>query len=428
MLLSGGTFMRRNMDLFGEKHIYRNFIITVSFAFVLILTIIFAIMNYGNERLIHEQALSEARTIFKSIVIMRKWNFSYNGVYVEKKEGVASNPYLKNPDITAVDGRIFTVKKPTPMTRELSVLAEKEGLFKFHITSLRLLNPDNKANMPDAFERRALALFEHGEKEVYQNVTVNNKTYFRYMAPLYIEKPCLQCHPDGYKLGDVRGGISVMFEIQDLLKLQKKNTMIIISFALVSFLITLGIIQFFTNRLSNKSAECRKRIEELAITDDLTGLFNRRYILSRFREEFERSKRLGKDLCCLLIDIDNFKRLNDEFGHLFGDEVLKEVAVTIRSSMRSYDFVGRYGGEEFLIILPDTDFNETIHYAERIRLLVKERLAGSVLNTVKIPVTISLGIASMHERDSSVESIIKRADEGLYKAKQTGKDRISWVS
>jgi diguanylate cyclase (GGDEF)-like protein len=96
--------------------------------------------------------------------------------------------------------------------------------------------------------------------------------------------------------------------------------------------------------------------------------------------------------------------------------------------MRSYDFVGRFGGEEFLIVLPDTGLDEALLYAERMRLVVKNKLTASSANIHRVPVTISLGVASANGQDIGMVSIIKRADDGLYRAKQAGKDQIAWVS
>ena len=173
------------------------------------------------------------------------------------------------------------------MTREISEYSEKEGLFKFHITSLNLLNPANK---PDDFETRALFLFERGTKEFSITEKKNNITYFRYMAPLYVEEECLQCHSNqGYKIGEVRGGISVTFDIENIRSKLETNTIYAIIFGLLSTSFLLGLIFLFTVRLMKKTSEIQQRFEHLAITDGLTGIFNRRHIMTRFNEEFERS-------------------------------------------------------------------------------------------------------------------------------------------
>jgi uncharacterized phosphosugar-binding protein len=120
-------------------------------------------MAVRTSQLIKEENLVQARTLLDSILLARKWNSDYGGVYIEKKKGVQSNPYLKDPDIRTTDGRIFTNRNPALMTREISEYARREGRFVFHITSLKPLNP---GNAPDSFETEALKLFEKGIVEL----------------------------------------------------------------------------------------------------------------------------------------------------------------------------------------------------------------------------------------------------------------------
>lgn len=270
-----------------------------------------------------------------------------------------------------------------------------------------------------------MSLFEKGTKEASHIEKKNGITYFRYMAPLYIEKECLQCHSaQGYKISEVRGGISITFDIENIRSKSKNNTIYAIIFGLLSISFLLGLIFFFTVRLIKKTSEIQQRFEYLAITDGLTGIFNRRHIMTRFNEEFERAKRLKNNLGCIMIDIDRFKSINDEFGHLVGDEALREISVRIKNVIRIYDVLGRYGGEEFLVVLPDTDFDDTRSLAERIRENVKANMFLATDMPLHIHITISLGIERMTDGDNSIDDIIKRADDGLYKAKNSGRDRV----
>ncbi len=407
-----------------EKEIFRTFIISLGITVLVCLAATFFIISITNNRLIEEQARTQGRTHFKTIVMTRKWNARHGGVYVKKAPGVQSNPYLDNPDITAMDGTVYTKKNPALMTREISEYSEKEGLFSFHMTSLKPLNP---VNAPDAFERDALEKFEKGIKEVSKTFEKNSGTYFRYMEPLFVEEECLQCHAQhGYKLGDIRGGISVTFSLQDVKNVQKKNTLIIVLLAIVSTSIILGLTGLFTVRLMRQVSEGRRKIEKMAITDELTGLYNRRHIIMRFEEEFERAKRLSTSVCCIMLDLDNFKQINDTYGHLVGDDVLRETARLLQDSIRTYDVIGRYGGEEFLIILPDTDSEETRIFAERIRSVIKVSKAIKSLLTHGDAVSVSLGTTCIRESDSHIDALLKRADDCLYQAKASGKDRVEY--
>lgn len=399
--------------------------VSISLTIIAVLSGIFFITTIRTRQLIDEENVIRARTLFNSIILARKWNANHDGVYVEKKKGAKPNPYLDKAEIKTIDGKVYIRRNPAQMTREISEYSEKEGLFKFHITSLHLINPANK---PDDFETRALSLFEKGTKETSRTEKKNGITYFRYMSPLYVEKECLQCHSaQGYKIGEVRGGISITFDIENIRSKLETNNIYTIIFGLLSTSFLIGLIFIFTTRLIKKTSEIQQRFEYLAITDGLTGIFNRRHIMIRFNEEFERAQRLNKNLGCIMIDMDRFKSINDEFGHLVGDEGLREVSVRIKNSIRIYDVLGRYGGEEFLIILPDTDFDNTRSLAERIRENVKADIFLAADMPLHIHITVSLGIARMTDGDNSIDDIIKRADKGLYKAKNSGRDRVEWI-
>ncbi len=175
--------------------------------------------------------------------------------------------------------------------------------------------------------------------------------------------------------------------------------------------------------------EVQAQLEFIAITDALTGIYNRGYLMKRGEEEFERVLRRTGDqrtsLGCIMIDLDHFKMVNDTKGHIVGDGVLKGVAERLRKSVRPYDIVGRYGGEEFVVLLPDTAFGQSLAVAQRICELVRNELFE--VDGVCLPVTISLGVAHFSADDRVLSDMIKRADEGLYKAKNDGRDRVAWV-
>jgi diguanylate cyclase (GGDEF)-like protein len=160
-------------------------------------------------------------------------------------------------------------------------------------------------------------------------------------------------------------------------------------------------------------------LEKMAITDTLTGLFNRRHIYSRLNQEVEKAERYGSKFSLIMLDIDNFKSINDSHGHQVGDEVLRVVAEMIRLSIRTVDIAGRYGGEEFMVILPEVALAGTIPVAERIRKAVE---------TARFPnedlrITISGGAA---EYSGSIEQLVKQADSLMYRAKANGRNIIQY--
>jgi diguanylate cyclase (GGDEF)-like protein len=162
-----------------------------------------------------------------------------------------------------------------------------------------------------------------------------------------------------------------------------------------------------------------ERTERSAVSDGLTGLYNHAYFLQALRQEVLRSKRHGLKAALMLLDLDDFKRVNDERGHVEGDRVLMKAAAIVRDSVREIDVAARYGGEEFAVLLPDTSRLGAFVVAERIRRRIEERFARS-----RAPVTLSGGIAVFPDDAAAPADLIVAADAGLYGAKAAGKNRI----
>ncbi len=164
-----------------------------------------------------------------------------------------------------------------------------------------------------------------------------------------------------------------------------------------------------------------KAIEEMAITDELTGVYVRRYVLEKFYESLLRANKFNSELSFLMIDVDDFKKINDTYGHLIGDAVLREVALRIKSTAREIDLVGRYGGEEFCVILLDTDKEGAKKAGERICEVVSNE--PIVAYNESLNVTVSVGVASFPQDGKDPYTIIEMADKALYKAKRSGKNK-----
>jgi two-component system cell cycle response regulator len=176
----------------------------------------------------------------------------------------------------------------------------------------------------------------------------------------------------------------------------------------------------FTERLRDNVQQSM----ELAITDPLTGLYNRRYMESHANLLVTRANEREKPLTMLITDIDHFKAVNDTYGHDVGDEVLREFADRLRSCIRGVDLACRFGGEEFVVVMPDTDLGIGNRVAERIR----RRIAGEhfvvARGTQSLEVTISIGLAALSSAEDMPGAILKRADEALYRAKRSGRNRV----
>jgi diguanylate cyclase (GGDEF)-like protein len=164
-----------------------------------------------------------------------------------------------------------------------------------------------------------------------------------------------------------------------------------------------------------------ERYKMESVTDPLTGLYNRKFMTKKIQEEIERSKKRNTKFSVLFLDIDNFKTINDVYGHIVGDFVLKYLSRIIKAELRKMDYAFRYGGEEIVIVLSDADLSDAQKFAER--------LLGSVRNTVfkykneNLKITISIGVTD-YKDDASIEEIIERADMAMLKAKKEGKDRV----
>src|SRR3984885_3422688 len=163
---------------------------------------------------------------------------------------------------------------------------------------------------------------------------------------------------------------------------------------------------------------------EMAITDALTGLFNRRYMESHLATLIEQASARGKPLATLVIDIDYFKAINDNHGHDAGDDVLRDFALRIKRSIRGIDLACRYGGEEFVIVMPETDMTVAAMVAERLRRRIAAEPFAIAQGSRQIPVTISIGIAGLRGKEDSAAKLLKRADEALYRAKRDGRNRV----
>jgi two-component system cell cycle response regulator len=163
---------------------------------------------------------------------------------------------------------------------------------------------------------------------------------------------------------------------------------------------------------------------EMAITDALTGLFNRRYMESHLATLMEQAGARGKPLAVMMLDIDYFKSINDNYGHDAGDDVLRDFALRIKRSIRGIDLACRCGGEEFVIVMPETDMTVAAMVAERLRRRIASEPFVISQGARSIPVTLSIGIAAVRGRDDTAASLVKRADQALYRAKRDGRNRV----
>ncbi|MFQ5561744.1 MAG: diguanylate cyclase, partial [Nitrospinota bacterium] len=188
-----------------------------------------------------------------------------------------------------------------------------------------------------------------------------------------------------------------------------------------------GVVSVFHDitrekELENVRNEYIEKLKKISITDSLTGVFNRGYMESRVSAEFKRSQRLDRDFCCMILDIDKFKNINDTYGHDIGDDMIVYMANVLTEQVRESDVVTRFGGDEFVVILPDTSPTSAMIVGERIRQAACSQEFSH--NDEKYVITVSIGIAGYNKKDETPDTLLKRADLGLYAAKEAGRNSV----
>ncbi len=180
------------------------------------------------------------------------------------------------------------------------------------------------------------------------------------------------------------------------------------------------IFKFLTG--GNIENAYHEEIYRLTTIDGLTQIYNKRYFLETIEREIARSQRYRRSLSLVMFDIDHFKKINDNYGHLAGDYVLKHLASTVKTKIRREDLFARYGGEEFAIVLPEIDGPNSKAFAEKVRQLVEKQ--DFRFENTRIQVTISMGVGSIDDEHPDASTLVKQADEFLYEAKSAGRNRV----
>ena len=334
-----------------------------------------------------------------------------------------SDQHQENPDLNATDGRVLTLINPDLMLREISELLGKGETPAFHLTSLNPLNPHNA---PDPFESQALRAFEAGQKEFFVLEDKTPGARLRYMAPLFVEQSCLSCHArQGYKAGQVRGGLSVSFGIDSANQALRLYNLTLGGLGLATMGLLLLALWLCFRQMQARLATSQALLERLSTIDPLTNVANRTALMTRLAESMARQRRQVPPpglLGCLMLDVDQFKAVNDRFGLKQGDVVLRELAALIVGTLRKYDTFGRYGGKEFLLVLDGVDGERLSVVAERLRSLIAARLATRA--RLPQPVTISLGGTLVSVEEKGLDGILRRADSALAQAKIQGGNRV----
>lgn len=373
--------------------------------------------NYTSAKIEQDKiAFQTAKSFFDLIVMTREWNAWHGGVYVPVTPETQPNQYLETPmrDIKVNEQLTLTQVNPAYMTRQISEITEERKI-SFHLTSLNPIRPQNK---PGPKEKKALKAFEKGEDERGEYIEQNGNIVFFYMAPLKTKAECLKCHQEqGYKKGDIRGGLSVTIPFASSIPL----TALLLGHIGIGLL---GLTGIFAG--GRKLGNAYDTIRKQAISDELTGVPNRRSFSERIAVELNRSRRDQEPLSLIIIDIDYFKSYNDHYGHEQGDQCLAKVAREVWSTLkRPGDFCARYGGEEFVVLLPAASSTGAMHFAEEIRKNIEKLEIPHQTSECAGVVTVSIGVAVLEDYESpSRDTLLYKADTALYQAKQQGRNRV----
>ncbi|KAA0873611.1 diguanylate cyclase [Nitrincola tapanii] len=410
--------------------------------------LVIGLVYFANTKTLQEASYEMARqrgeVVFHLVQTMRYWNTRHGGVYAAETPETPSNPYLQveEKDFITPSGRAMTMLNPAYMTRQLAELL-RGGKLEIHLTSDRLMNPKNR---PDAWEEEAIRqLRDEGKAEFVQVVGER----FRYMAPLFIEPGCQKCHTS-YEIGDFRGGLSVSFPVDQIDEITTHlyrqsfftHFIVYIALSLTGMLSLIGLQRLIRSLqqerieretiIEERTADLHQEIDRrkksqdklhyLAHHDELTRTKNRRWILQQLKQLSAEGE---SQFALLMLDIDHFKKINDRYGHEAGDSILMQFVARMQQSLRQSDCLGRYGGEEFLILLPATDAQDAMEIAERLRKSSSDH--PYTLHKDSIWVTVSIGVASTQSNETTPEELIGRADQALYRAKHAGRNlSILW--
>ncbi len=213
------------------------------------------------------------------------------------------------------------------------------------------------------------------------------------------------------------------FELPDFIANEWREHFFFFAYMLVGTIFVFAVFGFFTGRDEDRVLKRNRRLTDQVLTDPLTGLGNHRFLHESFFVEFRKHVTSRQPISCLMMDLDHFKAVNDTYGHPFGDHVLTHFAKIIKQSIRQGDTATRYGGEEFLCILPNCDIKEARMVAERIRR--KTEIYPFVQGTHKVKVTVSIGTVTSYESSGvNYKHLIDLADQALYEAKRRGRNRV----
>lgn len=405
----------------------RNLAVATTLLFVFAMTATLLAFQARSERAVRDGILTQARAHAQQFNAVRTYVQGFTGIYVPAAAGVAPNPYLNGiegvvPTLSLPDGREYVLQNSPIVAREVSRILREDTATEPVRLSLHGMAPLNPDNEPDAFALLAMDHLANGDEEIYRLDRDTGGGEFRYALAVPCTEKCGRCHSHLVGQEGKLAGVSVV-------RMDVSRPMAYISTsrewmsATVVFIIIVSALMLyvFISRFLADMHRAQSQVYDLARKDSLTGLATRRVGVESLNAEVGRSLREKQCVACCLVDLDDFKAVNDTFGHAVGDLVLASVGEMISTSIRPYDTAARVGGEEFLLVLPGACEREAEEIMTRAREAV--RFASTIIEQLDKPVTCSVGIAIMYpSTPETPRELYVRADAALLTAKHGGKD------
>jgi diguanylate cyclase (GGDEF)-like protein len=370
-----------------------------------------------NARWVEEMALEDARAVVQTIVDFWDWNTTHDGVYVPVDDTTPPNPFLAENlrTMKSMDGRTFALVNHAYMTRQVGEISRRVNGPSIRVTSRKPVRPENA---PLPWEAKALqAIEEQGLKE-YQEFGQgqDRQPQYRYAAPLITQTSCLECHVKEYRVGDVRGAVTVVLASDKYLSLQASFRGATYWLGALAWVLGLLVIMLF-DRAARARHRTLEQLKELTLRDPLTGLHNRRGFIIRAEQALETLARERGTAVLAFADLDRLKELNDVHGHQEGDLALEAISRALASTFRNSDVVARIGGDEFAILLVDAawDFHDVLQ--KRVESAVAQANKG---RAGKDPLSLSVGMVPVNLTEGKkpdIQELLGAADEKMYQVK-----------
>lgn len=388
-------------------------LVLIIFIYVLVLYL----LVFGlDERLVTSQMEQDAMRVASGLKVEWDWVLSYGQVFVKKDLDKPAGNELLNSKVASENAKEMAPRSHIQMTKEISEIARTSGKFEVHLVSAL---PNSEWSPNDSWEKDTLQKLTSNSHLGYGQVERSGDfAQYRYLSPIVADISCLRCHrQDGFKPGQVVGAFSLSMPVTHEYSAIRRSKVATASLYGGSLGVLLFVISLLVMNLSGQLRSAYFHIEQLAREDALTRLPNRRAFYEFARMQVALSRRHGWPLTVIMADIDNFKKINDTYGHAKGDEALQNLARLIVSNIRASDIPCRWGGEEFVIALMNAPQESGGKVAERLGQLFREmRIPG-----IEKGVTCSFGITQL-KHDETIDDAIARADSALFEAKRAGGD------